>query len=174
MEEGAERLRSSTDCDPERRQRCDVPRMMRDVWESVAAHSPDDGGTGSRDDAEQSHSAHVHREPTGRDRTPLLSIRTRERDDAGHAEAELLLGMLDVQYNLRTQPGRVRCPTCGPGELRGCRREHGSHWGRRDPLPLKVHWHLKGVDQEACLQLSYETGARPENQITSDGVFQHS
>ena len=67
VEEGAERLRSSTDCDPEGRQRCDVLRTMRDVWESVAAHSPDHGGTGSRDDAEQSHSACVLREATGRD-----------------------------------------------------------------------------------------------------------
>ena len=109
VEEGAERLRSSTDCDPEGRQRGDVLRTMRDVWESVAAHSPDHGGTGSRDDAEQSHSACVHREATGRDRTPLESTRTREHDDAGHAAAEPLLGMLNVQYNLRIQPGRVRC-----------------------------------------------------------------
>ena len=71
VDEGAERLRSSTDCDPEGRQRCDVLRTMRHVWESVAAHSPDHGGTGSRDDAEQSHSVCVHREATGRDRTPL-------------------------------------------------------------------------------------------------------
>ena len=74
------------------------------------------GGTGSRDEAEQSHSACVHREATVRDRTPLLSTRTREHDDAGHAAAEPLLGMLDVQYNLRTQPGRVRCSTGRPGE----------------------------------------------------------
>ena len=148
----------------------DVPRTMRDVWESVAAHSPDHGGTGSRDEAEQSHSACVHREATGRDRTSLLSTRTREHDDAGHAAAESLLGMLDVQYNLRTQPGRVRCSTCRPGELRGCRREHGSHWRRRDTVPLKVQGQLKGVDQEACLQLIYETGQRPENQITTLGL----
>ena len=63
VEEGAERLRPSTDRDPEVRQRPNVPRTMRDVWESVAAHSP---GTGSRDDAEQSHSACVHRESTER------------------------------------------------------------------------------------------------------------
>ena len=97
---------------PEKRQRCDVLRTMRDVWESVAAHSPEQGSTRSRDEAEQSHA-------TGRDRTPLLSTRTREHDDAGHAAAEPPLGMLDVQYNLRTQPGRVRCSTCRPGELRG-------------------------------------------------------
>ena len=48
-------------------------------------------------------------------------------DDASHAAAESLLGMLDVQDYLRTQPGRVRCSTYGPGELRGCRREHGPH-----------------------------------------------
>ena len=64
----------------------DVLRTMRDVWEAVAAHSPDHGSTGSRDEAEQSHSARVHREATGRDRTLFLSSRTREP----------LLGMLDV------------------------------------------------------------------------------
>ena len=137
VEEGSERLRSSTDCDPEGRQRCDVLRTMRDVWESVAAHSPDHGGTGPRDEADQSHSACVYREATGRNRTPLLSARTREHDDAGHAATDALLGMLDVQYHLRTQPGRVRCSTCRVGELRGCRREHGSHWRRRDTVPLE-------------------------------------
>ena len=110
VEEGTERLRSSTDCDPEGRQCCDVLRTMRDVWESVVAHSPDHGGTEPRDEAEQSHSARVHREATGRDRTHLF-VHT----DTG-AAAEPLLGMLDVQYNLRTQPGRVRCSTCRPGE----------------------------------------------------------
>ena len=138
VEEGAQRLRPSTEWYSKRRQRCDVLRTTRDVRESVAAHSPDHGGTGSRDEAEQSHSAQVHREATGRDRTPLLSARTREHDDAGHAVAESSLGMLDVQYNLRTQPGRVRCSTCRPGELRGCRPEHGSHWRRRDTVHLKV------------------------------------
>ena len=69
VEEGAERLRPSTECCSERRQRCDVLRTMRDVRESVAALSPDHGSTGSRDEAEQSHSAHVHRDATGRDRT---------------------------------------------------------------------------------------------------------
>ena len=77
---------------------------MRDVRESVAAHSPDHGSTGSRDEAEQSHSACVYREATGRDRTSLLSARTRGHDDAGHAATEPLLGMLDVQYHLRTRP----------------------------------------------------------------------
>ena len=149
---------------------CDAPRTMRDVWETVAAHSPDHGSTGSRDEAEQSHSARVHREATGRDRTPLLSTRTREHDDAGHAAAEPPLGMLDVQYNLRTQSGRVRCSTCRPVELRGCRREHGSHWRRRNTVLAKVQGQLKGVDQEACLQLIYESGQRPENQITALGL----
>ena len=56
-------------------------------------------------------------------------------------------------------------------------------------MPLKVQGQLKGVGQEVCLQLIYETGQRPENQITtlgltprqkvesgrtSDGVFQNS
>ena len=128
VEEGTERLRPSTERCSERRQRCDVPRTMRDVRESVAAHSPDHGSTGPGHEAKQSYSACVHREATGRNRTPLLTARTREHDDAGHAATEPLLGMLDVQYHLRTQPGRVRCSTCRPGELRGCRREHGSHW----------------------------------------------
>ena len=64
------RLRPSTDSDPEGRQKCDVLRTMRNMWESVVAHSPDHGGTESRDEAEQSHSACVHREANGRDRTP--------------------------------------------------------------------------------------------------------
>ena len=29
---------------------------------------------------------------------------------------------------------------------------------------------LKGVDQEVCLQLIYESGQRPENQITALGL----
>ena len=119
VEEEAERLRSSTECDPEGRQRGDVPRTMRDLRESVAAHSLDHGGP--RDEAEQSHSACVHTEATGRDRIlqlPLLSTRTWEYDDKGHAVAEPSLGMLDVQYYLRTQPGRVRCSTCRQGESR--------------------------------------------------------
>ena len=140
------------------------------MWESVAAHSPNHGSTGSRDEAEQSHSACVHREATGRDRTPLLSARTRERDDAGHAAAEPLLGMLDVQYNLRTQPGRVRCSNCRRGELRRCRREHGSHWRRRDTVPLNVQGRVKDADQEVYLQLIHESGQRPENQIATLGL----
>ena len=72
VEEGAERLRSSTECDPEGRQRGDVLRAMRDVWEPVAAHSLDHGSTGSRDEAEQSHGALVIRETTSRDRTPFF------------------------------------------------------------------------------------------------------
>ena len=112
-------------------------------------------GTGSRDEAEQSHSARVHREANGRELTPLMSTRTREHDDAGHTS---LLGVLVEQYNLRTQPGRVRCSTC---------RSHGFHWERRDTVPLNVQEQLKGVDQVACLQLIYESGQRPENQITT-------
>ena len=78
--------------------------------------------------------------------------------------------MLDVQYNLRTQPGRVRCSTCRLGELRGCRREHGSHWGRRDTVSLNVQGQLREVDQEVYLQLTYESGQRLENQITTLGI----
>ena len=92
---------------------------MRDVCESVVAHSPDHGGTELRDEAEQSHSACVHMEASGRDRTPLLSTRTSER---------------------------------------------------RDAVLVKVQGQLKGVDQEACLQLIYESGQRPKNQITTLGL----
>ena len=97
----------------------------------------------------------------------FLSTRTREHDDAGHAAAEPLLGMLDVQYNLCTQPGPVRRAPGGPGELRGCRREHGSHWGQRDTVPLKVQGQLKGVDQKTCIQLICETGQCPGRQIAT-------
>ena len=170
VEEGTERLRPSTERYSEKMHRRDVLRTMRDVRESVAAHSPDHGGTGSRDEAGQSHIACVHTEATGRNRTPFLSTRTREHDDAGHAAAESLLGMLDVQYHLRTQPGRVRCSTCRQGEPRGCRREHGSHWGRRDKVPLNVQGQLKDVDQEVYLQSIYESGQWPENQIATLGL----
>ena len=37
-------------------------------------------------------------------------------------------------------------------------------------MPLKVQGHLKGLDQEVGLQLIYETGQRPENQITNLGL----
>ena len=99
-----------------------------------------------------------------------IESRTREHDDIGHAVADSSLGMLNEQYYQRTQPGRVRCSTCTPGEFRGCQREHGFHWERRDTVPLKVQGQLKGVDQEACLQLIYESGQRPENQITALGL----
>ena len=80
--------------------------------ESVATHSSDHAGFGG--DVKQSHGALVHRETTSRDRTPLLSIRALKHDDAGHATAVSLLGMLDVQYKIRGQPGRVRCSFGGP------------------------------------------------------------
>ena len=57
-----------------------------------------------------------------------------------------------------------------PRELRGCRREHGFHWERRDTVPRKVQGQLEGVDQEVCLQLIYESGQRPEDQITALGL----
>ena len=106
-EEGAERLRSYTDCDTEGRQRCEVTRRMRDSWESVATHSTEHDGKGSRDDADQSQSARVCSESTGQDRTPILPTRTQEHDDAGHTATEPLLEMLDIHYKLRTQPGRT-------------------------------------------------------------------
>ena len=139
---------------------------MRALREPVAAHSSDHGGVGFEDDAKQSHSALVNRETTRGDRTSLLSTRTREHDDAGHATAESPLGMLDVQHNIRAH----RCAPSGPGEFRGCGREHGSHWGGRDPVPPEAQGQLKCVDQKTCLQLIYETGQRPENQITALGL----
>ena len=76
VEEGTERLRPSIECYSERRQRCDVLRTMRDVQESVAAHSPDLGGTGPRDETKQWHTACVYREATGRNRTPFVRTDT--------------------------------------------------------------------------------------------------
>ena len=37
-------------------------------------------------------------------------------------------------------------------------------------MPLKVQGQLKGVDRDICLQLIYETGQRPESQITNLGL----
>ena len=37
-------------------------------------------------------------------------------------------------------------------------------------MPPKVQGQLKGVDQEACLQLINETGQRPESHITTLGL----
>ena len=67
-----------------------------------------------------SHSACVHREATGRDRTLLLSTRT---------------------------------------------------WERRDTVPLKVQGQLKGLDQEACLLLIYESGRIRENKSQSLSIL---
>ena len=166
VEEGTERLRSPTECDPEGRQRGDVLRTMRALRESVATHSFDHDGKRLEDDAKQSHSALVHRETTGRDRTPILSTRTREHDDAGHATAESFLGMLDVHCKIRAQLGRVRRALSGPEELRGCRREHGCHWGGRDPMPLNVQGQLKYEDQVACLHFFIFNWMGPECQPT--------
>ena len=100
----------------------------------------------------------VERDPETKlnNRTVLASTEKRpveiERPSCFHGHGSMmmqatpqpLLGMLDVQYHLRTQNGQVRCSTCGPGELRGCRREHGSHWGRRDTVSLKVQRPAEG------------------------------
>ena len=101
VEEGAERLRSYPERDPEGRQRCNVPRTTRNVREPVAADPPGYCGTRSRGDSEQSHRACVCRETTCRDRTPLLSSWTREHDDAGHAAAESFFG--NVQRAVQLQ-----------------------------------------------------------------------
>ena len=95
--------------------------------------------------------------------------------------------MLNVYNTIGTQPGRVRCPLDGSGELRGCRREHGSHFGARDPMSQNAQEQLKCVDQKIYLQMTYKTGQRREDcnpwtraetqggiERTSDGVFLRS
>ena len=132
----------------------------------------------SEDNAKQSHSALVNRETTGRDRTLLLSTRTRQHDDAGHATAESLLGVLDMQYDIKTQCGRVRRSPSGPGgTLRRTRLRASESVGAAE---------MRGPGD---FQLIDETGQRPERQIatlglvprqkggierTSDGVFLRS
>ena len=100
--EGAERLRSSSEADPEGRQRGDVLRAMRALREQVATHSFDhfDAGFGDGDP----HGQEQNGETASRDRTPFLPSRAREHDNAGFATAESPLGMLDVQYKSRAQP----------------------------------------------------------------------
>ena len=115
LREAAERLQPPSERDPEGRQRGDVPRAMPTVWGPVAARPSDHFGAGFGDAAQQPHSVHINREPTSRDRTPLLPFRALEHDDAGHAAAESLLGMLDVQDDFRAQSGRVRRAPGGPG-----------------------------------------------------------
>ena len=95
--------------------------------------------------------------------------RTREHD-AGHAAAEPLLGMLDVKYNLRTQPGRVRCSTCRLEWSFEGANANMVFIGVDEAVYLMVKGQLKDVDQETCLQLIYEIGQRPENQITTIGL----
>ena len=68
-----------------------------------------------------------------------------------------------MQCNIRAQLGLV--VDGGPGELRGCGRERGSHLGGRDPMPLNVQGQLTCVDQRTCIQLMYEAAQRPGRQI---------
>ena len=159
------------DCDHPPTAICDVLRTMRDVSELVAATSPDYCGTGSR-------------ETKLNNRTVLASTGKRpveiERSFCPHGHGSMMM-QATPQQSLYWE-----CSTCSTtsglslggcdvrlvdrSELRGCRRELGSHWGRRDTVPQKVQGQLKGVDQEACLQLIYETGQRLENQITTLGL----
>ena len=81
----------------------------------------------------------------------FLPSRAREHDNAGFATAESPLGMLDVQYKNGAQPGRLRRASGGPGDLRGCGREHCSHRGERDPVPSNAQGQLKCVDQKSDL-----------------------
>ena len=115
MEEGAERLRPSTDCDAEGRQRCDVLRMCGNRWQRIPLTMVEwDPETKLNN---RTVLAFGGKRPVDIER-PFVSTRTREHDDAGHAAAESLLGMLDVQYHLRTQPGRVQCSICRRGASR--------------------------------------------------------
>ena len=167
VEEGAERLRSSTDSDPEERQRCDVLRMC-----------------GNR--LQRTHLTMVARDPETKlnNRTVLASTGKRpveiERPFCPHGPGSVTM-QATPQQSLYWE-----CSTCSTisglsldgcdvrladqRELRGCRREHGSHWRRRDTVPLKVQGQLKGVDQEVYLQLIYESGQRPENQVPALGL----
>ena len=79
--EGTERLRSPTERDPEGRQRGDVLRAMRVLWEPVAAHSPDHFDAGFRDGAKEPRSALTRRDTTSRDRTVFLPARARVMQD---------------------------------------------------------------------------------------------
>ena len=49
-------------------------------------------------------------------------------------------------------------------------RYTGPNWRGRNIVPIKVQVHMKGVNQVVGLQLVYETGQRPENQITKFGL----
>ena len=104
LEEDAERLRSSTDCDPEGRQRCDVPRteMCGNLWQRIPL-------TMVARDPETKLNNHTVLSSTGK--RPVEIERSRHGSmmmHAGHTAAEPPLGMLDVQKNVRTQSGRVR------------------------------------------------------------------
>ena len=107
VEEGAERLRSSTAIQKGGNavmyyERCEMcgNRWQRTPLTMVAR------------DPETKLNNHTVLSSTGKRPAEIERSRTREHDDAGHAATEPLLGMLDVQYHLRTQPGRVRCSTC--------------------------------------------------------------
>ena len=173
--EGAERLRLPSEGDPEGRQRGDVLRAMRALREQVATHSFDDFDAGFGDGAKQPRSALINDphsqeqdgETTSRDGTAFFPSRARVHDNAGFATAESPLGMLDVQYKNRAQPGRVRRAPGGPGELRGCGREHCSHRGERDPVPTNAQGQLKCVDQKSSLQMTYKTGQRLDGQTAT-------
>ena len=79
----------------------------------------------------------------------------------------LTVAARDPETTLNNRTGHESITQATPQQRR---RKHGSHWGRRDTVPLKVQGQLKGVDQEACLQLIYETGQRPESPITTRGL----
>ena len=127
VEEGAARLRSSTDCDPEGRQRCDVLRTMRDVWEWVAVHSPDHGCTRSRDEAEQSNSACVHLQI----RTPHHAVPDQKPTRSPKPKPRLhpaLTWSLESVIAGHDFERRLRFPETSFGRMLGSRGDGGTAW----------------------------------------------
>ena len=168
LREAAERLQPPSERDPEGRRRGDVLRAVPALREPVAARPSDHSDAGFGGAARQPHSVHINRETTSRDRAPLLPLRAPEHDYAGHAAAESRRG---IQDDFRAQSGRVRRAPGGPGELRGCGREHGSHWGGRISVPLNAHGLLNNVGQKVYVQMTYKTRHRPEGKIAALGLF---
>ena len=168
--EGTERLRPSTERYSEKRQRCDVLRTMRDERELVAAHSPDQGGSGPRDEAEQSHSACVCREATGKNR----------RTFCPHGHGSMMM-QATPQQSLCWE-----CSTCSTTSglsLDGCdvRFVDRVNFEGADAnmVPMWTTKHPaseRAGATEGCgpggviFQLIYEIGQRLENQITTLGL----
>ena len=169
VEEGTERLRPSTECYSERGnsvmyyERCE---MCGNRWQRI-------------------HLTMVARDPETKlnNRTVLTSTGKRpveiERPFCPHGHGSMMM-QATPQQSLHWE-----CSTCSTTSglsLDGCDVrlvDRGSFegadanlipiGGRRDTVPLNVQGQLKDVDQEVYLQLIYEIGQRPENQITTLG-----